>query len=228
MTSAAVARGHRRAAPGGARGALPGPRCSGARDQAPPCARRPCRRRRSQRASISAPERVALVTQAALIHDVGLIAATGDGTIAAEFAHPAVGADMAALVPGAAELAPVIRAHHEWWDGFGFPNGLLGEAIPTRGARARGRRVLRRDPPVGPLTGRRRACDRDPIALGRAARPRMCHTTDRPHPGVVNANFPVHRDRSDGHRRRRVDSTSGPRPSCARRLRRRSSPAQGP
>jgi len=77
-----------------------------------------------------APERIALVTAAALIHDVGLIAATGDGTIAAEFAHPAVGAGMAALVPGAAELAPIIRAHHEWWDGFGFPNGLLGEAIP--------------------------------------------------------------------------------------------------
>lgn len=77
-----------------------------------------------------APGRVALITQAALIHDVGLIAASGDGTIAAEFAHPAVGADMAALVPGAAELAPIIRAHHEWWDGFGFPNGLLGEAIP--------------------------------------------------------------------------------------------------
>ena len=76
-------------------------------------------------------ERVALVTQAALIHDVGLIAATSDAAIAAEFAHPAVGADMAALVPGAAELAPVIRAHHEWWDGYGFPNGLLGEAIPV-------------------------------------------------------------------------------------------------
>jgi hypothetical protein len=76
-------------------------------------------------------ERVALVTQAARIHDVGLIAATSDAAIAAEFAHPAVGADMAALVPGAAELAPIIRAHHEWWDGFGFPNGLLGEAIPV-------------------------------------------------------------------------------------------------
>jgi hypothetical protein len=75
-------------------------------------------------------ERQHLLARAALIHDVGLLAATSDGAIAAEFAHPTVGADMASLVPGAAELAPILRAHHEWWDGFGFPNGLVGEAIP--------------------------------------------------------------------------------------------------
>jgi HD-GYP domain-containing protein (c-di-GMP phosphodiesterase class II) len=27
-------------------------------------------------------------------------------------------------------LAPVIRAHHERWDGQGYPNHLRGEAIP--------------------------------------------------------------------------------------------------
>jgi hypothetical protein len=75
-----------------------------------------------------------LVVDAALVHDAGLLAATADGAVAAEFAHPSVGADMAALVPGAAALAPLIRAHHEWWDGFGFPNGLAGDAIPL-GAR---------------------------------------------------------------------------------------------
>jgi HD-GYP domain-containing protein (c-di-GMP phosphodiesterase class II) len=83
-------------------------------------------------ARLALPEdRCALIAQAARIHDVGLIAASGDAVIAAEFAHPAVGADMAALVPGAAELGPVLRAHHEWWDGFGFPNSLVGEAIPV-------------------------------------------------------------------------------------------------
>ena len=75
-----------------------------------------------------------LVTDAALVHDAGLLATTAEAPLAAEFAHPTLGAEMASLVPGAAEVAPLIRAHHEWWDGFGFPNGLMGEAIPL-GAR---------------------------------------------------------------------------------------------
>lgn len=75
------------------------------------------------------------IVAAASVHDVGMLAA--DSTLAAEFAHPTLGADMASLVPGAADLAPLLRAHHEWWDGFGFPAGLAGEAIP-RGARILG------------------------------------------------------------------------------------------
>ena len=27
-------------------------------------------------------------------------------------------------------MAPIIRAHHERWDGTGYPSGLAGEAIP--------------------------------------------------------------------------------------------------
>jgi len=75
------------------------------------------------------------IAAAALVHDVGMLAA--DSTLAAEFLHPTLGADMASLVPGAASLAPLIRAHHEWFDGFGFPTGLVGEAIPL-GARVLG------------------------------------------------------------------------------------------
>ena len=71
------------------------------------------------------------IVSAALVHDVGMLAA--DSTIAAEFAHPSLGAEMAALVPGAGTLAPLLRAHHEWFDGFGFPAGLAGEAIPRGG-----------------------------------------------------------------------------------------------
>jgi HD-GYP domain-containing protein (c-di-GMP phosphodiesterase class II) len=80
------------------------------------------------------PDVCDVVADAALVHDAGLLAASVDAPLAGEFAHPALGADMAALVPGAADLAPLIRAHHEWWDGFGFPQGLSGEAIPI-GAR---------------------------------------------------------------------------------------------
>ena len=72
------------------------------------------------------------IVSAALVHDVAMLAA--DSTIAAEFSHPTIGAEMASLVPGAGTLAPLLRAHHEWYDGFGFPAGLVGEAIPL-GAR---------------------------------------------------------------------------------------------
>jgi diguanylate cyclase (GGDEF)-like protein len=48
--------------------------------------------------------------------------------------HPEVGADIVAGVAALADLAPIIRAHHEWWNGQGYPNGLKEDAIPI-GAR---------------------------------------------------------------------------------------------
>ena len=30
-------------------------------------------------------------------------------------------------------VAESVAAHHEWWDGWGFPRGLAGEAIPRGG-----------------------------------------------------------------------------------------------
>jgi len=44
--------------------------------------------------------------------------------------HPLIGATLLASVPGLAALADVVRAHHERWDGAGYPDGLSGEAIP--------------------------------------------------------------------------------------------------
>ena len=48
--------------------------------------------------------------------------------------HSQVGADMVRDVPSLAEAIPLIRHHHENWDGSGYPDGLREEAIPE-GAR---------------------------------------------------------------------------------------------
>jgi len=48
--------------------------------------------------------------------------------------HPEVGARMIERIPYLAGAVPVVLHHHERWDGTGYPNGLLGEAIPL-GAR---------------------------------------------------------------------------------------------
>lgn len=48
--------------------------------------------------------------------------------------HPARGVEMFAKVEELADILPLIRGHHESYDGSGFPDGLRGEAIPL-GAR---------------------------------------------------------------------------------------------
>lgn len=48
--------------------------------------------------------------------------------------HPIVGADVVRRVPALRALVPMIRGHHERWDGTGYPDGLRGDTIPL-GAR---------------------------------------------------------------------------------------------
>lgn len=48
--------------------------------------------------------------------------------------HTIVGAEIISRIPSLRSLVPVIRAHHERWDGQGYPDGLSGTAIPL-GAR---------------------------------------------------------------------------------------------
>ncbi|TQS44454.1 diguanylate cyclase [Cryptosporangium phraense] len=48
--------------------------------------------------------------------------------------HPEEGARLLRGVGGHAALAPLVAAHHERWDGLGYPEGIKGEAIPL-GAR---------------------------------------------------------------------------------------------
>ena len=44
--------------------------------------------------------------------------------------HPIIGVEMVKDIPYLAPSIPVIRSHHERWDGKGYPDGLAAEEIP--------------------------------------------------------------------------------------------------
>lgn len=78
---------------------------------------------------------------AARLHDVGIIYVpdevlakpalfTDETEWKAIRHHAAAGAALLAQVPALAELAPIVRHHHEDVDGGGYPDGLKGQAIP--------------------------------------------------------------------------------------------------
>lgn len=48
--------------------------------------------------------------------------------------HPEIGARICSPLAGSTAFVPIVRHHHERWDGTGYPDGLRGEAIPI-GAR---------------------------------------------------------------------------------------------
>lgn len=44
--------------------------------------------------------------------------------------HPEFGEQFLARFPAFRHLGPIVRAHHERWDGRGYPDGLMGRRIP--------------------------------------------------------------------------------------------------
>lgn len=74
-------------------------------------------------------ERAAAET-AGYIHDAGM---AGSGDYQADLDHPSVGAGLVQQLPLHPWVAAGVVAHHEWWDGWGFPERLSGEAIPRAG-----------------------------------------------------------------------------------------------
>jgi putative two-component system response regulator len=44
--------------------------------------------------------------------------------------HPVIGAEFLAPLLTMKRVIPIVRHHHERWDGMGYPDGLNGEAIP--------------------------------------------------------------------------------------------------
>jgi diguanylate cyclase (GGDEF)-like protein/putative nucleotidyltransferase with HDIG domain len=91
-----------------------------------------------------AEEQIEALRAAALLHDIGKLAVPEQiinkpGKLTPEEfekmkVHPLVGAEILDRVAFPYPVAPIVRAHHERWDGTGYPEGLAGEGIPI-GAR---------------------------------------------------------------------------------------------
>lgn len=90
-----------------------------------------------QRAEVEA------VRVAGLLHDIGKIAVPGEilrkpGELDAfEWTlikqHPGHGADIVATLRQGDVIAPMVRSHHEYWNGKGYPDGLGDTDIPIGG-----------------------------------------------------------------------------------------------
>jgi len=91
-----------------------------------------------------APAEQEAVRAASLLHDIGKLAVpehivSKPGRLTPEEfekmkIHPVVGAEILSRVNFPYPVVPIVRSHHEKWDGSGYPDGLKGTAIPI-GAR---------------------------------------------------------------------------------------------
>src|SRR3954469_5162706 len=89
-------------------------------------------------------ELTAAFARAALFHDAGKLeipshilerpTTLNEVAWALVKTHPARGERLTRAVPELRDIAPIVRHHHERWDGGGYPDGLAGEEIPL-GAR---------------------------------------------------------------------------------------------
>ena len=77
---------------------------------------------------------------AGLHHDIGKIGVNAAGLYGQELLneadrldsvrHPEIGYAILSALPEYGEIARIVLAHHEHWDGSGYPKGLRGEGIP--------------------------------------------------------------------------------------------------
>jgi putative nucleotidyltransferase with HDIG domain len=74
------------------------------------------------------------------LHDIGKIGIDDavlrkpDKLTAEEFevmkSHTTLGDDILKAIPEMRDIRPIVRSHHERWDGRGYPDKIAGEAIP--------------------------------------------------------------------------------------------------
>src|SRR4051812_16864859 len=134
------------------------------------------------------------IEAAALLHDMGKLAVpeyilNKPGKLTdAEFEkmklHASVGADILSAIEFPYPVVPIVRHHHENWDGSGYPAGIKGTAIPI------GARILAVIDCFDALTSDRpyrpRLSDEDALAILRERRGTMYD------PMIVDRFFEVH------------------------------------
>jgi HD-GYP domain-containing protein (c-di-GMP phosphodiesterase class II) len=86
------------------------------------------------------PESMALIGDAAILHDIGKIAIDDrilnkPGKLSQDEweaikTHPVIGSDIASEIRYLDKVSLWVRHHHERVDGAGYPDGLVGESIP--------------------------------------------------------------------------------------------------
>jgi putative nucleotidyltransferase with HDIG domain len=140
------------------------------------------------------PDQISAIEAASLLHDMGKLAVpeyilNKPGKLTpAEFdrmkLHAGIGADILSAIDFPYPVVPIVRHHHESWDGTGYPDGLRATAIPI------GARILAVVDCFDALTSDRpyrpRMSDNDAIAILLSRRGTMYD------PLVVDAFIDVH------------------------------------
>ena len=102
-----------------------------------------------------AQEEVEAIGYGAVLHDVGKIGINDevlrkpgvltDDERAEMQRHPLIGAEILRPLRLGQIVGPIVRAHHERWDGAGYPDGLRGDGIPIGAHRRHRGRPRRHD-----------------------------------------------------------------------------------
>ena len=173
---------------------------------------------------VSEPQQVKAIEAAALLHDVGKLAIpehilNKPGRLTpAEFEkikkHASIGADILSAIDFPYPVVPIVRHHHEHWDGSGYPAGLSGSEIPI------GARILSVVDCFDALTSdrpyRRALPDHEALDMLLAERGKSYD------PLVVDTFARVYRDIAP------TDLESGPRSAALREIKAAAQPALAP
>jgi putative nucleotidyltransferase with HDIG domain len=85
-------------------------------------------------------EELSNLERAAIFHDLGKIQTPDDVLLKGERlshaeeeqmrSHPVDGTEILRMAPFLHQYIPVVRAHHEWYNGEGYPDAIRGDEIP--------------------------------------------------------------------------------------------------